>query len=638
MSDYNETEDWFEQKKPTAEVLFSRFETIREQSKTRIDIDRFHCSLYYDRAYQGFGDGRSLEELTSEMFDQRRLNENVILRIVSTLAAKFAKQRTTPAMLTDMGDWAMQRRVDKYGRFLQGVLHEVDIYERQRGSDLHNIICGTGFLYAYSRKSKVKVEYVPPWEVFVDTADGRRGEPQTLYRRQLIAKSQLQKLYPKHKDKIAAVSSSNMRDAFDYFGRSDVDVVEVVTGWHLPSDEDADDGRVMVAIDGLILDEGEWDRPRFPFAEARYMLAPDGYWGIGVVAQLVGMQVELNRTLLTRQTALEMLSAPFIAVERGSNIVKTHISNLMGRILEYTGNPPQVVAPGTINPEQFNHGDRVKSSMFQNSGVSELAAASMKPAGIDSGKALRTYADMMDDALHDALTRRDRQILTISEVILDEIESIAKREEGYRAKYVGPFGVERIEFKDIEADRDAIVLKVKSSSALSLSLSGKIEDVEDLQGIGVQFEEGEVEQMLNIPDLSESRERRFSMPNLLREVIEVWMLDEGRYTAPEPRWDLNRALNIVSQTILRAQLGNAPADRIELLRKFELECMTLLAKANPPPPPPPPPDGSVANPDAALSGMPPEMQPGMQPAPEAAMGVPPSPIGDGAMPPEQPMM
>lgn len=634
MVEWSGSEEWFEQKKPTPEALMSRFELIRSQSKTRIDIDRFHCSLYYDRAYQGFSDGRSLEEITSEMFDQRRLNENVILRIVATLAAKFAKQRTAPAMLTDMGDWAMQRRVDKYGRFLKGVLHEVDVYERQRGSDLHSIICGTGFLYAYSRKSKIKVEHVPPWEIFVDTADGRRGEPQTLYRRQLIPKRQLIALYTKKKREIEAMSSSHFTDAFDYFGSYDVDVIEVVTGWHLPTDEGSDDGRVVVAIDGCILDEGEWDRPRFPFAESRFQLCPDGYWGIGVVAQLVGMQVELNRTLLSRQTALEMLSAPFVAIERGSTVVKTHISNLIGRIIEYTGTPPVVTTPSAINPEQFNHGDRVKSSMFQNSGVSELAASSMKPAGLNSGKALRTYSDMMDDALHDALSRRDRQILTISEVILDEIEAIAKREDGYSAKYVGPFGVERIDYKAISMDRDAIVMQVKSSSSLATTLSGKIEDVEDLQGIGVQFDEGEVEALLNIPDLSESKERRFSMVNLLREVIEVWMLDEGRYTAPEPRWNLDAALRIVSQTILRAQLGNAPADRIELLRKFELECMTLLAQANPKTSP----DAATPPPDAASMGMPPAMPHDMQTAPVGPDGAPLSPIDAGAMAPEQPIM
>ncbi len=637
MSDWRDSEEWFEQKAPTAETLFRRFELIREQSRTRIDIDRFHCSLYYDRAYQGFGDGRSLEEITAEMFDQRRLNENVILRIVCTLAAKFAKQRSAPAMLTDMGDWAMQRRVDKYGRFLKGVLHECDVYERQRGSDLHNIICGTGFLGVSSRKSKIRVEFVPPWEIHVDTADGRNREPQTMYRRQLIARRRLQSMYPKFKDRIESVTGSSIRDAFDYFGRNDVDVVEVITGWHLPTDEDSGDGKVVVAIDDCILSQGEWNRPRFPFAESRYMLPPDGYWGIGVVSQLVGMQVELNRTLLSRQTALDMLSAPFVAVERGSQIVKTHISNLIGRILEYTGTPPVVTTPSTINPEQFLHGDRVKSSMFQNSGVSELAASSMKPVGLDSGKALRTYADMMDDALHDALIRRDRQILQLSEIILDEIESIAESEEGYKARYVGPFGIESIKYSEISMDRDAIVMQVKSSSALATTLSGKIEDVEDLQGIGVQFEEGEIEELLNIPDLSESKERRFSMRNLLRQVIEVWMLDEGRYTAPEPRWSLQLALDIVSQTILRAQLGNAPADRIDLLRKFELECMTLLPQPMPEPAPQLPTGAPLGPPDAASMGMPPEMPQDPMSVPLGAEMPPGSPIGAGVMPPEATM-
>lgn len=598
-----------------ADGFFSVFNKLKEEQSLRVQFDRFWCSLYYDRAYQGFTDGRDWGEIFVDLLDHSsgRLNENVILRIVATLAAKFAKQKSRPQCLTTMGDWALQRRAEKYTRLFDGALHELRAYELQRQSDTTDIICGTGGIYVGSKNAKLIGRAVPSWELYVDIVDSRRMDPTVLYWRQVVSRRALMRRHPDHREAIETAQGVDTREAFDSFGSFDADVLEYVTAWHLPSDEDADDGRRMIAIPGVVLDDSEWNRPRFPIALSRYMLPPDGFFGIGVVQSLVGQQIELNRTLQSRQTALEMCSAPFIAVERGSQIIDSHLSDRIGRILEYTGTKPSVEAPGVIHPEQMQHGDRVKSSMFQSSGVSEMAASSMKPAGLDSGKALRTYADMMDDVFHDALLRRDQQILDLAEVILDEIEAIAEDGGSYKTKYVGAFGIEEIKYSDVSMDRDSMYLKVLSTSALSATIPGRIQDVLDLQAAGEQFSPEEREHLLNIPDLSESNERRNSMPNLLRQLIEEKMLGDGIWTTPEPRWDLEQCLDIVSKTILMAQVREAPKDRIELLRRFEVECMKLLEMANPPEVPPAPIDPTIA-PDAAM-GMPP--------------GVAPSPIAGG---------
>lgn len=580
-------EIWFEDEKAreSADGFMRCFDELKTNQSMRIQFDRFWCSLYYDRAYQGFTDGRDWSDIFVELLDvsSGRLNENVICRIVATLSAKFAKQKSRPQCLTTLGDWALQRRADRYNRALEGILHDTRAYEEQRNSDITNIICGTGAIYGYSRNGKLHGEAVPPWELYVEIADGRNRKPRRVYRRQLIARRRLMKLYPELAKQIEMCSAVDAHEAFDVFGSSNPDVIEVVSGWSLPTDDDADDGRFMRAIAGVVLEDTEWNRPRLPFAFSRYMLPPDGMWGIGVVAGLVGMQVELNRSLANRQTALEMCSAPFIAVERGSQIIDSHISDQIGRIVEYTGKEPKVVAPGVIHPEQMQHTDRVRGSMFASTGLSELAATSLKPAGLDSGKALRVYADMMDDAFHDALLRRDQQILDLAEIYLDEIESICEDRGDYKSKYVGPFGIEVIKYSEVKIDRDSMYLKVLSTSALSTTIAGRTQDVLDLQAAGVQLSPEELEHLLSVPDLSESSERRNSMPNLLRQLLEEEMLGDGKYTAPEPRWDLNLALDIVSKTILMGQLRKAPVDRIELLRKFEVECMRLLQSAEPPP-------------------------------------------------------
>jgi len=611
--------------------FFRTFDEIKAKSRFRIETDRFHCSLYYDRAYQGFTDGRSLDALFDpDSFFEGRLNENVILRILSMASAKFARQKTAPGVLTDLGDWGLQQRADLYKRLLQGAFHECRVYDEQRRSDLHMEITGTGGLYGYSSNGKLKVCAIPPWQLFVETADGRDGKPQVLYWRRAIPRRNLLRTYPKLERKIEELPGLDASEAFDLTGSRDADLVEVVTAWSLPSDPDADsedtDGRVVVMARGQALAQGPWARPRFPIAFSRYMLAPDGFFGIGLIAQLVGMQAEYNRTLATRQVALQNCSASFWAIEKGSEIVESHITDGIGHLVYYRGTKPSLETPTTINPEQFNHGDRVKSAMFQNAGMSELAASSMKPAGINSGVALRTYADMMDDAFHDAMLRRDDQILQLSEILLDEIEAIAEERGDYKTRYHGPFGFERVKYSEVKMDRDDVVLQVVSSSSLATTLSGRIEDVAGMQDLGIALTPDEKETLINIPDLSTSRARRNSMSNLLRELCEVRMLGKGKYIPPEPRWDLELALTIVSETILQAQIRNAPTNRIEILRKFELECMALdaankAAQLTPAEAPLPMPAGSPAIDPTVID-------PNLQPVP----GEIPSPIAGGEMP------
>jgi len=567
--------------------LWRDFERVHEQSLVRVQMDYHLSCRYYDRAYQGFSRNSlvsmdELKRLLGELFQAKApFYENVIARIVSVIAAKFSRQRTMPQILTEMGDWGLQRRSEKYTRFLRGIVHSRQAHSVQRSSDIFDINNGTGPIYVGSDDSGgIDLQAVPPWELFVDTLDARRMKPSVIYWHQLWPRRNLARKYPKHRKAINGEQGASIQTAFNAGLEANSDVVEVVSAWSLPSEPGSDDGKVVSSTRGIILDQGIWDRPRLPFAFARYSLPPDGMWGIGVVQQLLGLQDELNRTYEFRRESLKRLSSPFILIAKGAKVVKSHINNIIGHVLEWdpgssNGVPPQIVTPQVIAPEQFQHSDRVRSSMFQNSGISELASASMKPAGVNSGEALRAYSDMMDDAFHDAMLRRDQQVLDMSEIILDEIESLADDNGSYKSRYVGPFGFEEIRYSEVATDRDAIVMRVQSTSALATTFSGRLQDVKDMDAAGVPLTSQEKEDLLNVPDLSESRSRRYSMPYLIRHLCEIEMLDKGNYRAPEPRWDIDLCLDIVSETILKADLGNAPKSRIELLRRFERECMAM---------------------------------------------------------------
>lgn len=610
--------------------LKQRFDAANHQGEVRVELDRFFSSLYYDRTYAGFSSGSTMDLLVSNIQD--KLNENVIQKIVSAFSAKLARQKPKPVMLTDGADWCLQRKAKKLEKWVWGSLQNARVYEKQRASDLQLILKGTGIIYGGSRRGKFFCEVVPPGEIKVNTAAARYGEPLELYREQSIDRRQLMRLYPSQKDEIGQSAAIDPEDAFLSTGSYDSDMVRVITGWRLPSFEGAGDGGMIMATDKCVLAAREWKRTRFPFAVCRLLLAPEGWFGIGMVQALIGMQLELNRLNVDRQEAVHLLSAPYVAVNRNSRIVASHYSNVIGRMLEYDGPiPPQVITPSPISPALFEHGDRVKSGMFQQASLSEMASQGFKPAGVNSAPALRAYSDMVDDSVHDFFLRREQQILDLADIFIDEAEEMAESGEGApRSRYHGPRGIQKFDFSDVRMARDDFTLSMKPSSDLSTTLSGKLEDLEELRALGIVTDPAEMQELIQMPDLETAAQRRNSMRDLLLQTIEDEILEDGKAIAPEPTWDLKLAMKLCMATRWRAQMmRNVPEDRIRLLRGFEKNCAYHLLQANGGEP-----AGAPGIPVEQQPPTPQDIPPEMIPPEEMAAVADPSMAPEVALPPE----
>jgi hypothetical protein len=598
--------------------LKSRFESASSQASVRTELDTFFESLYYDRTYAGFVAGESTIDLLVGTVESS-LRENVIQRIVSAFASKLSRQRNKPVMLTDGADWRLQRKAKKLEKWIWGQLQACRINEVMRDSDTQMLLKGTGIIYTGSRRDEIYCDVVPPNEIKVSTAAAMRGDPRDIYREQVVDRRRLMKLYPEKADEIEKARALPPEVAFLATGEFDTDMVRTITGWRLPSYEEAEDGGTIVAVENVVLSASEWCRPRFPFAVSRFMLAPAGWFGIGLVQALVAMQLELNRLNADKSDAMHLLSAPFVLAPTGS-FVASHFSNEIGRLLEYNPSygPPQVVTPSPISPVMFEHCDRVKSGMFAQSGLSEMATQGFKPAGLNSAPSLRAYADMIDDSIHDIFLRREQMILDVAENIICEAEEMLEGEHRpKRAKYTGPRGITYFDFEDVKMAREEYTLTMKAASDLSTTLAGKLEDLEELRSLGIVTDPAEMQELIQMPDLDTAASRRNSMRELLLQTIEDKILEEGIAICPEPTWDLKLAMKLCMATRWRAQLmTNVPEGRIALLRRFEKNCAYYILTAQ----------GQPA--DAATYEMPqqvaeqPPLDMGMAESPMGAMTLP----------------
>jgi hypothetical protein len=296
---------------------------------------------------------------------------------------------------------------------------------------------------------------------------------------------------------------------------------------------------------------------------------------------------------------MHLVSVPKIFVEASSKIVSAHLNNKIGGIIKYAGQPPTPGQLGTIPGELFSHLDRLYTKAYEVIGVSQLAATSAKPAGLNSGKALRIYNDIESERFMSVGMRYEAAFLDAANQFIKLAKEINESEdEGLTVKLAGDKFMETIRWDEVDMDEDKYIMRLFPTSALSSTPAGRLQEVQELLQAGFISREDGVK-LLNFPDL----EGFYNMENAGLEDIErqiEMMVDKGDYETPEPYQNLELGVKKMQQAYLMYRSQGAPEDRLELLRRWMSDADALMkqAEAALQPPMPVMPQAPIAQPAA----------------------------------------
>jgi hypothetical protein len=265
-----------------------------------------------------------------------------------------------------------------------------------------------------------------------------------------------------------------------------------------------------------------------------------------------------------------------------------------------------------------------------------MAAQQMKPAGLNSGKALRAYADQEDQRFLAAYQAKEEAVVALAELyskraqyMLDNADDPEKL--NLKVRMNKDSRLYEIEWKD--ADLESFKVTVLPASSLSTTLAGRIEDVQDLEALGLVTDLDQKRQLLQVPDLKADADLSLAPRQLLLRVLQTDFLRHGKYIAPEPYWDIQLAAKLGAQVLAYAQLHDFPPQTLDNLREWNREC---LARLKPPaaPPTPAPPAGAPPPPTGPQAPIPFQ---GALPSPElpganAGAAPPPPPMEGAGMP------
>lgn len=510
----------------------------------------------------------------------QRVSYNMCRSLVDTLQAKIAKNKITPTFVTNGGIWGMQKKSRDLTKFIEGIFYECDVHKIGTYAFRDAAIWGTGIIHIYSEYDKVCIEKVYPHELFVDTIESLATEPRQLHRVKIMDRDCLAEMFKDDEEKLEVISKS-MPASYQEIGGSATaaDLVKVVESWHLASGPDADDGLHTICIDDCVLHKEEWKKDYFPFEFFHYSKDPFGFWGTGVCARQAGKQKEINTLMILDQRSRWMMSSFKILLENGSKVVSQHLNNDVGTIIHYTGKAPQYVTPPAIDASNAEKINDLIAKGYQEEGVSQLSASSIKPMGLDSGKALRAYNDIEADRQLFIQQEIESFYLGIAFQCIETAKAIYAEKKSYPVVFPSGRFMETIDWKDIKLTEDEYVLKAFPVSSLADDMTGRLAEVQELAQAGM-ISPRTARKLMRTPDLEMSDNLANAAEDLLCKIIED-MIDNEEYVPPEPYFDLTLGKQLALEYYNYAMFQNAPEKVLGLLRQFmsQIDDITGIASA-----------------------------------------------------------
>lgn len=514
----------------------------------------------------------SVRDITS------RLTYNVIKSCVDTLTSKITQQSPSIMFLTDGEDFFKQEKAQLASSFVDGCFYLTKFKREARRAFLDSSLWGIGAVKITADKvnNTMIAERVLPLELFIDDFDALYNAPRNLFQRKVINKDALKALFPDHVEEIDKAKTSSDGGAQRLYENTDV-----IEAWHLPTSKDSKDGKHLICIENCTLSEESWDKLYFPFAFLQFTDPLVGFWPAGLGEMLMGLQLEINKTLKVIRQIMEY-SVPKLVVPAGSTIATQHLTNYVLDVIKVMGGgSPQVMQLAQANPQLFSYLATLYQKAYEIAGISQLSAQALKPAGLNSGRALRNFYQIESERYATTEQKWELFFVDAAYLFVQEAKDVPK----FVATNVGKSGLTKINWKrDIDLKDEEFRIQAFPISALPKTPAGRLETITDLiAGQFITREQGL--ELLNYPDLSAVLDRDLSGRKLVRKIVDKILL-HNEYTDPELFFDLAYCIEYAQKTYTLAKLNNAPDDTLDMLVRFMTESQAMKKSLEAPPPMP----------------------------------------------------
>lgn len=542
------------------EKVFNVVRRIEDAQSWRQTARLKHERLYGNREIAGLTPSKYARAGT--MRSQDRLKLNVCKSCVDTASAKIAKNKPRPLFLTSGGDAALQDKAKKLTKFCDGMFDAAGVYAAGQRAFVDSLVQDTGVVkVSDDGGDSLTVERVFVDELYIDEIEAVYGRPQQLHQKRLVHLDVLVALFADDPVKVTAIRAARER------AEGTSDHVEVIESWHLRSSPDAKDGVRAMSVKGCTLVLEAYDRDYFPFVFLYWTEPRRGIYGQGLIEELVGIQLEINRLLQTIQEAQHLACVPRVYFDSATAATLKPIDNEMGGHYSFVGRPPVISTANAMPSEIYQHLENLFRKAFEVTGISQLSATAKKPSGLDSGAALREYQDIETERFILVGQRYEAFYMQIARIMLDLMRARAAAEDAgddkaLRVKARSNKFIETIKWSDVEMDEDRYDMQVFPVSLLPTSPAGRLQTVKELVKDGFISDRAQAMGLLDFPDLEAFQSLQTAALDNIRHHIDN-ILEHGKFEAPDRYIDIKLARSMAQSAYERGEATGRPRERLD---------------------------------------------------------------------------
>jgi len=604
---------WQEPDEEMHEAVVAYVESIEEMQRYVHELNIRNAQLY------GNVDLLGLDwTLTQRDYSRKslgRVTENIIQSVCDTATSMIAGNRARVTFQTDGAEFSVQRKARLLEKWIEGKFDETNFHREATRAFRDAVIFGTGALKIYEHAGDIRCERVIIDEIKIDEMECRASLPRQLHQVKMVDKEVLKADFPDFEKEIEESARDRVQDSGAY-RNIDPNTAVCIESYHLPSKKGAGDGKRCISVDGATLLVENWKKDYFPFLFYRWSEPVCGFYGQGLSEQLTGIQLRINQLNEFIKQAQDLIAVPRVFVDLASKNLKMQLNNDIGGIIHYRGKPPVFQTPQAVSPEIYTYKEALWRRGFEIAGISQMAATSKKPVGLESAVALREYNDIGTQRFSYNAQEYERLAPEAAKRYIDIARDIHGSGGECKSVFHAKKLVEKICFKEAAIDDGTYKIRLEPASILSRTPAGRSQQVVEWAQSGI-IDTDEARRLLNHPDL----ERAADINNAAIEDIEATIeeLLDGQYKPPEPYQNLEMGIKRIQLAYLKARRDGAPEDILDDMRRwieqadYELKLVAQQAQMDmmqaqmmmPPQASPPmaggPAPGAGAPPAAALS-------------------------------------
>ncbi len=500
---------WFEATGDDVHKKLYAYLKALEQRQSYRDRDSVrNLGLYEDREVVGLAPGmyhRPGSSLSSKM------SLPITGALVDTAQNMIAQTQPLAMALTEGGDWLQQQHAKDLNHFIEGQYYGLRVFDTMQDSAGDMGWNGTGVIYVDREEDKPIVEKVFPNQMLLDDALCEFSEPFEQTRRWYLPRDKVKRLFPGKKsdiDRIRPMEFASVRGS-----PHAADLVAIYTTWRLRDGKKM--GRKVTLCESCVLQDKPYKKDYFPFVYMRWRKMRVGFWGRGIPSIVDRLQTEINKTVRTYSKSVALCAIPRLLLPSGAGIDTDHLNNDPSSGIWYSGQQgPSWLGGQVIPPEMMQYLQFLVQQIYQDVGISEMAAGMKKPAGLNSGEAQRVYADKQADRFALPSQAYENASVEIAKRLIGVARDIAEEYGDYAVSHQTTKGFRRIKWSEIDLGEDEYTLKLWPVNYLSKSPADMIDQVNDLIKMGL-LSGKQAKRLIPFPDLEGVMNQENAAPSTL---------------------------------------------------------------------------------------------------------------------------